>query len=125
MPHEKDGAADVIVCEAFTGNAILKLYEGEATFILKALKRAMLSNMRSKLGALLIKPALKEVLKDFDVKQYGGAPLLGLNGLVVKTHGSAEAVEVRNSILQCRTFKAQHINEKIREKMKLGSDDGV
>ncbi len=119
------GAADVIVCEAFTGNAILKLYEGEATFILKALKRAMLSNMRSKLGALLLKPALKEVLKDFDVKQYGGAPLLGLNGLVVKTHGSAEAVEVRNSILQCRTFKAQHINEKIKEKMKLGSDDGV
>ena len=119
------GAADVVVCEAFTGNAILKLYEGEATFILKALKRAMLSNMRSKLGALLLKPALKEVLKDFDVKQYGGAPLLGLNGLVVKTHGSAEAVEVRNSILQCRTFKAQHINEKIKEKMKLGSDDGV
>ena len=119
------GAADVIVCEAFTGNAILKLYEGEATFILKALKRAMLSNMRSKLGALLLKPALKEVLKDFDVKQYGGAPLLGLNGLVEKTHGSAEAVEVRNSILQCRTFKAQHINEKIKEKMKLGSDDGV
>ena len=119
------GAADVIVCEAFTGNAILKLYEGEATFILKALKRAMMTNTRSKLGALLLKPALKEVLKDFDVKQYGGAPLLGLNGLVVKTHGSAEAVEVRNSILQCRTFKAQHINEKIKEKMKLGSDDGI
>ena len=119
------GAADVIVCEAFTGNAILKLYEGEATFILKALKRAMMTNTRSKLGALLLKPALKEVLKDFDVKQYGGAPLLGLNGLVVKTHGSAEAVEVKNSILQCRTFKAQHINEKIKENMKLGSDDGI
>lgn len=119
------GAADVIVCEAFAGNLILKLYEGEATFILKTLKKGMLMNTRSKLGALLLKPALKEVLKDFDVKQYGGAPLLGLNGLVVKTHGSAEAVEVKNSILQCRTFKSQHINEKIREKMKLGSDDGT
>ncbi|MBP5607249.1 MAG: phosphate acyltransferase PlsX [Lachnospiraceae bacterium] len=119
------GAADVIVCEAFAGNLILKLYEGEATFILKTLKKGMMSNTRSKLGALLLKPALKEVLKDFDVKQYGGAPLLGLNGLVVKTHGSAEAVEVRNSILQCRTFKSQRINEKIREKMKLGSDDGT
>ena len=119
------GAADVILTEAFVGNVILKLYEGEATFILKALKKSMLSNTRSKLGAMLLKPALKEVLKDFDVKQYGGAPLLGLNGLVVKTHGSAESVEVRNSILQCRTFKAQRINEKIKEKMKLGSEDGV
>ena len=119
------GAADVILCEAFVGNVILKLYEGEATFILKALKKGMLSNIRSKIGAMLLKPALKEVLKDFDVKRYGGAPLLGLNGLVVKTHGSAEAVEVRNSILQCRTFKAQRINEKIKEKMKMGSGDGV
>ena len=119
------GAADVIVTEAFVGNVILKLYEGEATFILKSLKKAMLSNTRSKFGAVLLKPALKETLKDFDVKRYGGAPLLGLNGLVVKTHGSAEAVEVRNSILQCRTFKEQRINEKIREKLMLGSDDGV
>ncbi|MCR4640859.1 MAG: phosphate acyltransferase PlsX [Lachnospiraceae bacterium] len=119
------GAADVIVCEAFVGNVILKLYEGEATFILKAIKKAMLSSLRSKLGAALVKPALKETLKDFDVKRYGGAPLLGLNGLVVKTHGSAEAVEVKNSILQCRTFKEQRINEKIREKLRLGSDDGV
>ena len=94
-------------------------------FILKSLKKAMLSNTRSKFGAVLLKPALKETLKDFDVKRYGGAPLLGLNGLVVKTHGSAEAVEVRNSILQCRTFKEQRINEKIREKLMLGSDDGV
>ena len=85
----------------------------------------MLSSLRSKLGAALVKPALKETLKDFDVKRYGGAPLLGLNGLVVKTHGSAEAVEVKNSILQCRTFKEQRINEKIREKLRLGSDDGV
>ncbi|MBR5420032.1 MAG: phosphate acyltransferase PlsX [Lachnospiraceae bacterium] len=113
------GAADVIVCEAFVGNVILKLYEGEASFILRTLKKAMLSNMRSKLGAAMLKPALKEALKDFDVKRYGGAPLLGLNGLVVKTHGSAEAVEVRNSILQCRTFKEQQINEKIRKRLAI------
>ncbi|MCR5251037.1 MAG: phosphate acyltransferase PlsX [Lachnospiraceae bacterium] len=117
------GAADVIVTEAFVGNVILKLYEGEASFILKAIKKGIMSSVRSKIGGALIKPALKETLRTFDVKQYGGAPLLGLNGLVVKTHGSSEAVEVRNSILQCRTFKAQRINEKIREKMKLGSDD--
>ncbi len=119
------GAADVIVTEAFVGNVILKLYEGEATFILKTIKKGLMSSLRSKLGALMVKPALKETLRDFDVKKYGGAPLLGLNGLVVKTHGSAEAVEVRNSILQCRTFKEQRINDRIRERLMTGDDDGV
>ena len=119
------GAADVIVCEAFVGNVILKLYEGTGKWILKTIKGALLSNFISKLGALLIKPTLKSKLKTFDVKRYGGAPLLGLNGLVVKTHGSAEAVEVRNSVLQCRTFKEQNINEKIREHLKTGGNDGV
>ena len=115
----------MIVCEAFTGNVILKLYEGEATFILKTIKKGLMSSLRSKLGAMMVKPALKETLKDFDVKKYGGAPLLGLNGLVVKTHGSAEAVEVRNSILQCRTFKEQRINDRIRERLMTGDDNGV
>ena len=63
----------------------------------------------------MIKPALKQTLKSFDASQYGGAPLLGLNGLVVKTHGSAKASDVKNSILQCVTFKQQDINGKIKE----------
>ena len=63
----------------------------------------------------MIKPALKQTLKSFDASQYGGAPLLGLNGLVVKTHGSANAIDVKNSILQCVTFKQQDINGKIKE----------
>ncbi|MCR4585962.1 MAG: phosphate acyltransferase PlsX [Lachnospiraceae bacterium] len=119
------GAADVIVCEAFVGNVILKLYEGTGKWILKTIKSALMSTFRSKLGALLIKPVLKSRLKEFDVKRYGGAPLLGLNGLVVKTHGSAEAVEVKNSVLQCRTFKEQNINEKIREHLTAGGNNGV
>ncbi|MCR5120524.1 MAG: phosphate acyltransferase PlsX [Lachnospiraceae bacterium] len=119
------GAADVIVCEAFVGNVILKLYEGTGKWILGTIKSALMSSFISKLGALLIKPTLKSKLKDMDVKRYGGAPLLGLNGLVVKTHGSAEAVEVRNSILQCRTFKEQNINERIKEHLKTGGNDGV
>lgn len=74
-----------------------------------------MSSLRSKIGALLVKPALKNTLKAFDLEQYGGAPMLGLNGLVVKTHGSAKSVEIKNSILQCLTFKEQEINEKIRD----------
>ena len=69
------------------------------------------------MGALLTKPALKETLKDFDVTKYGGAPLLGLNGLVVKTHGNSKAVEVKNAIIQCVSFKEQKMNEKIKEKI--------
>ena len=61
----------------------------------------------------LVKPALKATLKDFDASEYGGAPLLGLKGLVVKTHGSSTSKEVCNSIIQCVTFKEQKINEKI------------
>ena len=112
IPH---GEADVIVCEAFAGNVILKLYEGLAAVLVSKIKEGMLSTLRSKIGALLVKPALKQTLKSFDVAEYGGAPLLGLNGLVVKTHGSSKSKEIRNSIIQCVTFKEQGINDKIRE----------
>ena len=112
IPH---GGADVIVCEAFAGNIVLKLYEGVAATLLSKVKEGLMSSLRSKIGALLIKPALKQTLKSFDASQYGGAPLLGCKGLVVKTHGSAVAGDVRNSILQCVTFKQQRINDKIRE----------
>ena len=107
------GYADVIVCEAFAGNIILKLYEGVGATLISMVKQGMMSSLRSKIGALLVKPALKKTLKKFDTDQYGGAPLLGLKGLVVKTHGSSKATEVKNSILQCVTFTKQRMNEKI------------
>ncbi len=116
------GAADVIVCEAFVGNVILKLYEGVGGALVKKLKKGMMASLRSKIGALLVKPALKATLKDFDSSEYGGAPLLGLNGLVVKTHGSSTSKEVCNSIIQCLTFKEQNINEKIREAIGKAED---
>lgn len=113
------GYADVIVCEAFVGNVILKLYEGLGATLIGKVKEGLMSTLRSKIGAILIKPALKKTLKAFQTEEYGGAPLLGLNGLVVKTHGSSKAIEVKNSILQCITFKEQKINEKIRENINL------
>jgi glycerol-3-phosphate acyltransferase PlsX len=109
-----NGGADVIVCEAFVGNVILKLYEGLGGALIGKIKTGLMSTTRSKLGALLCKPALKETLKSFDASKYGGAPLLGLNGLVVKTHGSSKSIEVKNSIIQCITFTEQAINDKIR-----------
>ena len=109
------GAVDVVVCEAFVGNVVLKLYEGVGSTLIKKVKGGMMVNLRSKIGALLVKPALKQTLKAFDLEQYGGAPLLGLKGLVVKTHGSSKAVEIKNTILQCVTFKEQDINGKIQK----------
>ena len=116
------GAADVVVCEAFTGNVILKTYEGVGATLLSKVKDGMMTSLRSKIGALLVKPALKQTLKAFDLEQYGGAPMLGLKGLVVKTHGSSKSIEIKNSILQCITFTEQRISEKIRQMLQ---SDGI
>ncbi|MDO5416016.1 MAG: phosphate acyltransferase PlsX [Lachnospiraceae bacterium] len=120
IPH---GGADVIVCEAFVGNVILKLYEGVGATLISKVKSGMMTSLRSKIGALLVKPALKATLKSFDASQYGGAPLLGLNGLVVKTHGNSKANEVKNSIIQCVVFKEQDINGKIKESLTAVSEE--
>ncbi len=109
------GAVDVVVCEAFVGNVILKLYEGVGGTLIRKVKDGMMTSLRSKVGALLVKPALKATLKDFDASEYGGAPLLGLKGLVVKTHGNSTSTEVCTSIIQCVTFREQQISGKIQE----------
>lgn len=110
-----NGNADVIVCEAFVGNVILKLYEGLGAALIGKVKEGLMTSLRSKIGGLLIKPALKRTMKDFDASEYGGAPLLGLEGLVVKTHGSSTNVEIKNSIIQCIAFKQENINQKIKQ----------
>lgn len=111
------GGADIIVCEAFTGNVILKMYEGVAKSMMHVIKGSLMSSLKTKIGALLIKDDLKKSLSNYSMDKYGGAPMLGLKGLVVKTHGSATDVEVKNSILQCVTFTEQKISEKISEKL--------
>ncbi|MDD6195273.1 MAG: phosphate acyltransferase PlsX [Lachnospiraceae bacterium] len=110
-----NGDADVIVCEAFVGNVILKLYEGLSSTLISVIKQGLMSTLKSKIGAALALPALKNTIKSFDASEYGGAPLLGLKGLVVKTHGSATSKEVKNSIIQCVSFKEQNINDKIQQ----------
>lgn len=112
-----NGGADVVVCEAFVGNVILKLYEGLGLALMKKIKAGFMSTTKSKIGALLSKSALKDTLKDFDASRYGGAPMLGLKGLIVKTHGNSKSGEIRNSILQCVTFTRQEINEKIKKNL--------
>ena len=98
------------------------MYEGVSGALMKKIKEGMMSTLRSKIGALLIKPALKKTMKGFNTDEYGGAPLLGLNGLVVKTHGSSKANEIKNSILQCIAFKEQNINQKIKDQISLDDE---
>lgn len=109
------GMADVVVADGFTGNIILKHTEGLAGTLMGMVKEGMTSTLISKIGALLVKGALKENLKKLDYTEYGGAPLLGLEGLVVKAHGSSNAKAFKNAILQCRTFSKEKVNDKIKQ----------
>ena len=97
IPH---GGADVIVCEAFTGNVILKLTEGLAWNILKLLKNKFTDGGVAKMGALLLSGKMRELKSEFDYSEYGGAPILGVKGSIVKMHGSSNANAVKNTILK-------------------------
>ena len=114
-----EGVVDVAVTDAFTGNAILKTYEGVAKVVMHELKDTLMSSVVTKIAALMIKPALKGMVKRFDASEYGGAPMLGLKGLVVKSHGNSTASEIRHSLEQCITFTEKNINGLFREEMKL------
>ncbi len=105
--------SNVLVCEAFVGNVILKLFEGLALTFLGVVKKALLKSAKTKIGAVLIKKSLKEQLALFSTKDQGGAPLLGLKGLVVKAHGNSKSFEIKTAIGQCITFKENDISGKI------------
>ncbi|HOQ15932.1 MAG TPA: phosphate acyltransferase PlsX [Defluviitaleaceae bacterium] len=111
------GVADVIVCDAFTGNIILKHTEGLALSLFNIIKEELMNDNLSKIGALLSKSAYKRVKKRFDYTEYGGAPMLGLQGLVVKAHGSSNAKAIQSAIAQAVKFKEEKIVEKIEEKI--------
>ncbi len=90
--------ADVLVCDGFVGNVVLKTIEGVAGTMFGMLKAQVSLDTRSRLGGLLLKPYLKQMAKTFDYSEYGGVPLLGLNGALIKCHGSSNATALRNGI---------------------------
>ena len=109
------GSTDILVCEAFVGNVILKFFEGVAKTFLSCIKEGIMKSFRTKIGGVLIKPALKGLLGTFDVSSQGGAPLLGLNGLVVKAHGNSKSAEIKTALGQCIAYKENSINQKIKD----------
>jgi glycerol-3-phosphate acyltransferase PlsX len=102
-------AADVVVTDGFTGNIALKLYEGVAGTLLKKIKNVFLSNLKTKIAALLVMKQIKKLKKDVDYREYGGAPVLGIKHPVYKSHGSADAVMFKNGI----NFAAKYAKSKV------------
>lgn len=109
------GKADIIVCDGFAGNMILKTMEGTVQEIMKGLKAELMSSMRSKIGGALIKPALKNFKSKFDYSEHGGAPLLGVKAPVIKAHGSSDAKAIKNAIRQAKVCIESNVNELIEE----------
>ena len=109
-----EGNCSVVVCDAFVGNVVLKMYEGVGKMLMGEISDTLKnSGIPTLLGAALIKTALKKRMKKFDAKQYGGAPILGLKGLVVKVHGNTDGREVTTAILQAKDFSEKGLTEKI------------
>lgn len=116
------GKADVIVCDGFVGNVILKLLEGIAASLFDSLKHNVLKSWRAKLGAFLLMPTLKDVIKEWDYTEYGGALLLGIDGLVIKAHGSSDAATIRNAIKQAEIFVSKGVLLQIRNEIMMIED---
>lgn len=112
------GAADVIVCEGFVGNVVLKVTEGVAFSLLEKLREELAASLRTRLGAALALPAFRRLKKSLDYREYGGAPLLGVNGVCIISHGSSDARAIKNAILAAAEAVRQGIVGKIAEKFR-------
>lgn len=104
---------DVLLCDGFTGNIVLKYTEGMGKFLLKTLKGLFMQNVTSRVAALTMRGQLKEMKKQFDASTYGGAPILGISKPVIKAHGSSDAKAVKNAVLQTVSFLTTGINQEI------------
>lgn len=113
-----DGSTDVIVTDGFTGNIVLKTSEGVASTIIDLMRQYIKKSIPAKIGALLMKrKVFTSLKKQIDYAEYGGAPLLGINGCAIISHGSSNAKAIKNAILQALEFSQSDINKKIEEEL--------
>lgn len=108
-----NGPADVLVCEAFVGNVLLKFFEGLGKMFMAEIKDTLKSSVKTKIGGALIYKPIKKTFKRYMADDKGGAPLLGLKGLAVKIHGNSKDTEVRSAIEQCRNFVKKDVTNQI------------
>jgi glycerol-3-phosphate acyltransferase PlsX len=108
-----EGVADVVVTDGFTGNIALKSIEGTALSVFSMLKTTLMSNLKSKIAAGILKPEFKMIKQQMDYSEYGGAALFGLKAPVIKAHGSSDANAIYNAIRQTREMVSNHVAETI------------
>ena len=109
------GGIDVVVCDGFVGNILLKGLEGAAVALFKLMKASIKKDLRAKLGGLLLEPALRRLAADLDPKQHGGAPLLGVKGVVIIAHGHSDAEAITNAIRVARTAVENRLPKRIEQ----------
>lgn len=117
------GQANVIVCDGFTGNVVIKLIEGTAGTLFSMLKKVFYRNICSKLAAGILKPGLKTIKAKMDYSEYGGVPFLGLDGVLFKAHGSSDAITIQNAVYAAKEYIAAGINDQIKELMATANAD--
>lgn len=118
-----DGRSDIIVTDGFTGNVLLKTTEGMGLMFIREMKKMFLEDGRSRLAALLLKKKLKDAFHTFDYAEYGGAPILGLKGALLKMHGSSDSRAVRMTILKAVPYVEGRVTEIIAEACQGGLDE--
>jgi len=116
------GKVDVVVCDGFVGNIILKFAESIMGVLTKSIKRNLGSNLFVNLGALLVKPAFSELRRNYDYEEYGGVPLLGVNGISIICHGSSNGKAIKNAILVAEQMGLKKVNEHIADSF-MNSED--
>lgn len=120
-----DGSVDIVVCDGFVGNVVLKVSESIASVIGKLLKQELKKSPVTMLGALLAKPAFDALRKEVDYSEYGGAPLLGIDGVCIISHGSSNARAIKNAVRVAGQFVKHEINQHMLEAMQSLKDDGI
>lgn len=114
-----NGVCDIIICDGFTGNILLKTVEGTVLSLMSKIKQLLLSSFISKIGTLLIKGKLGELRSLLDYTEYGGAPFLGVEGGLIKAHGSSNAKAFKNAIHQGIKFHEGRVIEEIKKSIEL------
>ncbi|MBN1407456.1 MAG: phosphate acyltransferase PlsX [Calditrichaceae bacterium] len=119
------GTADIIVCDGYVGNVILKMAESIMGVLMKGIKKSIGKNIMKNLGAFLVKPAFRDLKKVYDYEEYGGVPLLGVNGISIICHGSSNAKAIKNALKVAQNMNERNVNKLIGEQLKIeGAADG-
>lgn len=117
------GSADVVVCDGFTGNVVIKLIEGTASTLFSMLKQVFFKSFATKLAAGILKPGLQSIKNQMDYSAYGGAPFLGIDGVVFKAHGSSDRVAIANCIKAASRYLSAGVNDKIKAAIEVAAEN--